>query len=383
MNYRTLGRTDRLVSEIGMGSEGFEGASYDDVLAMVNVAIADGINYFDCYNSNPIMRANLGRALLGRRNRVIIQGHICSAFKDGQYYRTRDMTVVKDAFQSLLQSLQTDYIDVGMIHYVDSDEDYDQIINGPVMEYAQELQTNGVIRHIGISSHNPAVALRAAKSGLIDVLMFSLNPAYDMLPANDDVYALFEAETYESSDLSGINPERSLLYRTCETLGIALTVMKAFAAGLLLDEKKSPFATALTVTQCLHYALTRPAVACVLAGVRNCDEIRAAAAYSDTSAAEKDYAVALSKAPKHSFAGNCMYCGHCAPCTTGIDIAMVNKYLDIAAAQPELPETVREHYRGLKQKAADCIACGNCETNCPFGVQIIERMQQAREVFGE
>ncbi len=79
----------------------------------------------------------------------------------------------------------------------------------------------------------------------------------------------------------------------------------------------------------------------------------------------------------------CMYCGHCAPCTASIDIALVNKYLDLAQAQPELPETVREHYRVLPAKAADCVACGICETNCPFGVRIVERMQEAKKVFGQ
>lgn len=383
MNYRVLGRTGLRISEIGMGSEGLEGASHDAVKDMVDAAIAGGINYFDCYNSNPVMRDNLGKALLGRRDQVIIQGHICSAFKDGQYYRTREMDVVRAAFMDLLTRLQTDYIDVGMIHYVDTDEDYNAVMSGPIIAYAQELKAKGAVRHIGMSSHNPTVALRAAESGLIDVLMFSLNPAYDLLPANDDVYALFEEKTYESDNLNGIDPERSHLYRTCETLGVAITVMKGFAAGALLDAAKSPFAAALTTTQCLHYALNRPGVATVLVGARNCAEIESAVAYATANDAEKDYSLALSKAPKHSFTGMCMYCGHCAPCSAGIDIALVNKYLDLAQAQPELPETVREHYRVLQANAADCVACGICETNCPFGVRIVERMQEAKRVFGE
>lgn len=381
MNYRALGRTGIQVSEIGMGSEGFEGASYEAVKNMVDTAIAGGINYFDCYNSNPVMRANLGKALLGRRDQVVIQGHICSAFKNGQYYRDRDIAVVKDAFQNLLETLQTTYIDVGMIHYVDGDEDYDLVMTGPVLEYAKELKASGVIKHIGMSSHNPAVALRAVESRLIDVLMFSLNPAYDMLPAIDDIYQLFEEKTYQNDQFSGIDPVRNLLYRTCETSGVAITVMKGFAAGALLDEQKSPFETALTATQCIHYALNRPAVATILVGARSCAEIESSAAYPNASAAAKDYSVALSRAPKHSFAGTCMYCGHCAPCSSGIDIALVNKYLDLAEMQPELPETVREHYRVLKCKASDCIACGICETNCPFDVQIMDRMQQAKAVF--
>ena len=79
----------------------------------------------------------------------------------------------------MLNRLQTDYIDVGMIHYVDSEEDFQTVFGGPVLEYAKELKEKGVIHHIGMSSHNPHIALKAVESGVVDVLMFSINPAYD------------------------------------------------------------------------------------------------------------------------------------------------------------------------------------------------------------
>ena len=50
--------------------------------------------------------------------------------------------------------------------------------------------------------------------------------------------------------------------------GSGITVMKAFGGGDLLSEELSPAGKALTVNQCIHYALTRPAVACVMSGVR-------------------------------------------------------------------------------------------------------------------
>ena len=77
-----------------------------------------------------------------------------------------------------------------------------------------------------------------------------------------------------------------------------------------------------------------------------------------------------------------MYCGHCAPCTAGIDIASVNKYYNLTLAQDEVPETVREHYSLLAHHASECIACGRCQSNCPFGVDIVGRMQLAAAKFG-
>ena len=60
---------------------------------------------------------------------------------------------------------------------------------------------------------------------------------------------------------------------------------------------------------------------------------------------------------------------------------MVNKLYDLASMQDTVPPTVRAHYEGLSAHAADCVKCGSCEKRCPFGVHIIERMQQAAELF--
>ena len=50
---------------------------------------------------------------------------------------------------------------------------------------------------------------------------------------------------------------------------------------------------------------------------------------------EKDYASVLAGAPAHAYYGQCTYCGHCAPCPSGIDIAMVNKLYDLALMQAD------------------------------------------------
>ena len=57
---------------------------------------------------------------------------------------------------------------------------------------------------------------------------------------------------------------------------------------------------------------------------------------------------------------------------------MVNKLYDLAAMQPQVPESIRTHYQALSARAEDCIACGNCEKRCPFGVAVIERMEKIK-----
>ena len=180
-----------------------------------------------------------------------------------------------------------------------------------------------------------------------------------------------------------MDPAREALYETCQSLGVGITVMKAFGGGDLLNEKLSPAGKALTANQCIHYALTRPAVATVLAGAHTVEELKISIAYEDASIEERDYASAFASFPKISWEGHCMYCGHCAPCPKGIDIAMVTKFYNLAKAQGEIPATVREHYALLEHKAGECVGCGACETRCPFGVTIIENMKAARTVFGK
>ena len=157
--------------------------------------------------------------------------------------------------------------------------------------------------------------------------------------------------------------------------------MKGYAGGRLLKAESSPFGVALTPVQCLHYALTRPAVASVMTGCATPEEVDAAVEYEKATEEEKDYATVLANAPYHAYYGQCTYCGHCAPCPSHIDIALVNKLYDLATMQETVPATIKAHYSELSANASDCIECGSCEKRCHFGVEIIDRMKKTAQLF--
>jgi len=137
----------------------------------------------------------------------------------------------------------------------------------------------------------------------------------------------------------------------------------------------------MSVAQCVKYALDRPAVVSVLLGCRSIEEIDEAMTYYSLSDQERSYSSVISKSRVELF-GKCMYCNHCLPCPVTIDVAAVNKWLDLASEHENVPATVKEHYLALSSYASDCTACGQCEPNCPFGVPVRQRMQQALELFG-
>ncbi len=381
MQYRRLGKTELRVSEIGLGAEWLERHGEEECRAVIRRASERGINILDCWMPGPEVRTNIGKAIAGERERWIIQGHVGSTWQGGQYVRSREPEACRTAFEDLLRRLDTDYIDLGMIHYVDAREDWENILHGPYLDYVLSLKEKGAIRHVGLSTHNPLIAIQAAESGFVEMLLFSVNPAFDLMPPTDDIERYFG--DYEDEGMAGIDPVRVRMYKLCEQQDVGITCMKPYAGGRLFDEKRSPFGVGLTPVQCIHYCLTRPGVASVLCGYDTPEQVDAAAAYETASQEEKDYAGVLARAPKHSFAGGeCTYCGHCKPCPMDIDIAMVNKLYDLAVMQPTLPASLREHYAALPRRAGDCVGCRGCEERCPFGVKVARRMEKAKALFG-
>lgn len=380
MQYRELGKTGLKVSEVGFGAEWMPGDNVAFTRTVTRHAEDAGVNIVDCWMVDPKVRRALGTAVCEHRDKWIVQGHFGATWQNGQYTRTREMDAVIPAWEFLLNCFGG-HIELGMIHYVDALDEFDRIMHGPFVDYVRAEKASGHIDHIGLSTHNTDVALAACEYPEIEMMMVSINPAYDMVPPGEDVLDRVQADNYQAG-ADNVDPKRQELHRICAARGIGLTVMKPFAGGRLLDAGKSPFGAALTPTQCIAYCLSRPAVASVLTGFRDIAECDGCVAYETATAEERDFGPVLAHAPEHSYFGQCIYCGHCQPCVVGINIAQVNKFSDLAQAHDTIPESVRDHYAVLDAHAGDCIACHTCEENCPFGVKIADRMEETAELFG-
>ena len=218
MRYRELGKTGLKVSEIGLGGEWLERHNKEEVRAVIDCCEEQGINILDCWMSEPNVRSNIGAAIRGKRGALDHRRPYRFHLAERPVREDQELDKVKEAFSDLLSRLETDYIDLGMIHFVDETAEFERIISGEFMEYVRELKRKGTIRHIGLSTHNPAVGKAAALSGEIEMILFSVNPAFDLLPADEDMTKYFEESSY-TEGLGGIAPEREELYRNLRAEG--------------------------------------------------------------------------------------------------------------------------------------------------------------------
>ncbi len=362
MKYRENRRTHDRISEIGLGSSYMYEAGMEEAVRALRYAYEHGINYYDLAAGDGSTFPIYGEAFHDVRKNIFYQIHFGADYTNGTYGWSLDLNTIKKSVEKMLKELRTDYIDYGFIHCQDELSDWETYKNNGIYDYILELKKKGIVRHIGLSSHTPSVIQKILDEADVDMLMFSVNPAYDY---GQGEYAY------------GENEERLAVYRRCEKEGIGITVMKPFSGGQLLDAKTSPFHTALTPFQCIRYALDRPAVLCVLPGAQSTDEVRTLLAYYDQKEEDLDYSVIGQYAPE-AVSGKCVYCNHCKPCPMGLDVGLINKYYDLALAGDGMAV---KHYLSLEKNASDCIGCGHCDQRCPFSVKQSERMQEINAYF--
>ncbi len=367
MEYRKLphGTAAEQFSVIGLGLGGIGQTPADEIEAIIRKAIDHGINFFDLCTAGATY-APLGRAIAGKRDKVFLQMHFGAVYNEnGEYGWCRDFDTIKKTFLWELETMGTDYADFGFLHCVDEDADFDKLCEIGVLDYLKELKAQGTVRHIGFSSHTPSVANRILDTGLIDMMMFSINPAYD----------------FEKGDDYGIGSvsERFALFRRCAKEGVGISVMKPFFAGQLLSAEHSPFGQALTHVQCLQYALDRPAVLTAVPGVQTMEHLDQVLRFLSATEEETDYSV-VGSFTADTISGTCVYCNHCQPCPAGIDIGLANKYYDLATAGDAI---AANHYTKLGVKADACLQCGHCDSRCPFGVKQTARMAEIANYFAQ
>ena len=193
-----LGKTEMMVSRLGFGGIPIQRDTEDEAVAVVRKCLDLGITFLDTANGYTTSEERIGKAIAGKREEVII------ATKSGG----RDRKTVEEHLKLSLKRLNTDYIDLYQFHGVGNPEHLKIVLepDGPMAVF-EEAKKAGVIKHIGITSHQIDVAKDAVKTDRFETIMFPFNfIAHE--PAEE-------------------------LYALCKEHDVGLIAMKPFAGGML------------------------------------------------------------------------------------------------------------------------------------------------------
>ncbi len=186
MDKRKLGQTGIDISPLGLGTVKFgrnEGVKYPEGFNIPNeAALADllalakdlGINLLDTAPSYGTSEERLGRLLKDQRKDWVIVGKAGEDFEDGQSTYNFTPDHFEMSLDRSLKNLQTDYLDVLLIH--SDGNDMDILANEDLIEKLYDFKRRGLVRAIGASTKTVEGGIMALE--LLDVVMVAYNPAY-------------------------------------------------------------------------------------------------------------------------------------------------------------------------------------------------------------
>ncbi len=324
-----LGKTGLQVSCIGFGGIPIQRLTEDEAVRVVQSALDLGVTWIDTANGYTTSEERIGKAIAGRRERVVI------ATKTG----ARDKARAMEHLELSLQRLQTDYIDLWQFHGVSTFEALDQVLGpGGAMEAAQEALRAGKVRHIGMTSHSMDVALKAVPTERFETMQFPFNfvtaePAQELIPL-------------------------------CRKHDLGFIAMKPFAGGLL--DKAN-----LSIKYLLQFEGVVPDP-----GIEKVSEIREIVDIVngpwEMTEVERTELEQIRAEVGTRF---CRRCQYCLPCPQDVQIPSV---LNTRSFWKRFPRDrfLGSGIAGMVDSARNCIECGECEEKCPYHLPIIEMLQE-------
>ena len=265
MQYNTLKKTGFKISEVSFGCMSLKADSTDND-AIIGKAVNEGINLFDTADlyDNGGNEKLLGKALKGKRNDVLISTKVGNRIRpDGSgwdWYPRKDY--ILKAIDESLKRLQTDHIDLYLLHGGTIEDPIDEVI-----EAFERLKDSGKIRAYGISSIRPNVIREYVNRSDIAAVMTQYS-FLDRRPEEETLNLLLKNEIgvlARGTVASGLlvdKPVKDYLDFTKEELA---AIVKEFHAHI--PEDKTPSQTAM------RYAIDNPAITTGVIGIRTLQQL--------------------------------------------------------------------------------------------------------------
>jgi len=344
MKYRKLGNNVMKVSCIGLGCAQLGSSRTDYAVQIVHQALELGVNYFDTARSYWDSEIKLGLAVKGQREKVYISSKTISKTKDEAWQHIHES----------LERLQTDYLDNYHLHDLRDEKDL-EIRIGPngALEALIEARDQGLVRHVGCTSHVGHILVKALKQFDFEIILVPMN--------------IVEREPLDE------------LIPLCLEKGVGITIMKPLATGLLpasLSLKwllNQQIATAVPGATTVEEVEENSLVGHLADITLNCEEEKQVSKYTE----ELEYL-------------RCRICRICEPCPVGIPIGdtlgsdiICDHYRTIGSEAfadfPWSSERVGEHReqrRELIRQIESCDSCGLCQDRCPYQLPVIRMLKE-------
>jgi len=335
MRKLRLGRTNLKVSQIGFGGIPITRPSEEDAHKTIQRAIELGVNFFDSATGYGLGQSEtrIGKAVAEHRSKVVI------ATKTGAYGAERTLRGV----QRSLRQLNTDYIDIYQLGNVTTRRKYERVMrSGGGLDGLRKAVDDGIVNHIGLSTHSLSIAEDAVRSGELDTVQVIFN-------------LLAQEASDELLDLAREND-------------VGVIAMKPFGAGMIREAR-------LAINYLLQYddVVINP-------GIETRDEIEEIVKIADDfDSPSDDLRSEFEELHEQMGSRFCRHCEACLPCPNGVDIPSTI-YLR-AAYNLRSYEWFMSGAQNTAESWSKCDECGQCEARCPFGVPVLEIMKENIALF--
>ncbi|MGO9454834.1 MAG: aldo/keto reductase [Candidatus Binataceae bacterium] len=176
MEYRQFGQTGIKISAIGIGcweiGGGYGSIEETEFIKAVNRALDEGINSFDTAEAYGFgaSEKSLAKALGSRRNEAVITTKFGIGYPDAPNYRDSTRKRVMESIEKSLQNLNTDHVDVYLIHWPDRNTPFEE-----PMRALDDLVKQGKVRAVGLSNFKLSEIEACMKARRVDVVQYCWN----------------------------------------------------------------------------------------------------------------------------------------------------------------------------------------------------------------
>ncbi len=340
MRYVEFPSAELKVSRISFGAIPIRARTNEGAREVIHEALDSGINFFDTARGYDDSESKLGYALRQRRNEVILASKTAKRSREEAW----------DELKTSLSQMKTDYIDLYQLHNVRTDEAYEEVMgSGGALQALKEAREQGLIRYIGITSHDEEISIRAIRSGEFVSIMVPLN-------FMEDDFADEVLPAARQHDIAVIN-------------------MKPFAGGMIEHAALA-----------LPYVLSFDAITVTIPGMRTQKEVRENVQFASHCGNLPSKKVRKLQQLKEEIGSEfCRSCDYCQPCPNEVEISRVLRAM--RGVRRLGASWLEDNLDRIEKNVDACDECETCLPRCPYDLDIPlllrEQVRALRQHAGE